>query len=182
MEVLLWQNIDELGKRGDVVTVAAGYARNYLFPRQLATPPDTRYRNQLENERRRLERQQEVEDAKTRATFDKLVELASVTVEAKANAEGHLFGSVAISQILGALEGEGLKLESKNIKLAEPIKELGIYTVPVRLAEDQQMELKVWVVSDKDEDHGEMPSEEEATEEVADDAPAEEATEEAAAE
>jgi len=148
MELLLKQNIEHLGRIGDVVKVKPGYARNYLLPRGLAVMVTKS--NVAEIERARAlalaEEQKRVASLQDLAT--KLAE-ASVTIEGRANAEGHLFGSVTNSNVAAALRDKGLAVEDKQVRLENPLKEIGVYDVLVHLHADVEAKVKVWVVQQK---------------------------------
>src|SRR5688572_17185333 len=148
MELLLKQNIEHLGRIGDVVKVKSGYARNYLLPRGLAVAVTKT--NLAEIERARalalVEEQKRVAGMKELA--QKLGE-ASVTIEGRANAEGHLFGSVTAAQIAASLREKGIAVDDKAVKLDQPLKEIGVYDVTVQLHATVEAVVKVWVVQQK---------------------------------
>lgn len=148
MELLLKQNIEHLGRIGDVVKVKSGYARNYLLPRGLAVAVTKA--NVAEIERARalalVEEQKRVAGMKELAT--KLAEV-SVTIEGRANAEGHLFGSVTTAQIAASLREKGVVVEDKQVRLENPLKEIGVYDVLVQLHVGVEATIKVWVVQQK---------------------------------
>jgi large subunit ribosomal protein L9 len=148
MELLLKQNVEHLGRIGDVVKVKSGYARNYLLPRGLAVMVTKT--NVAEIERARaaalVEEQQRVAAMKELA--GKLGE-ASVTIECRANAEGHLFGSVTGAQIAASLRDKGIAIDDKAVRLAAPLKEIGVFDVVVHLHATVEATVKVWVVQPK---------------------------------
>jgi len=131
-----------------VVKVKPGYARNYLLPRGLAVMVTKS--NVAEIERARAlalaEEQKRVASLQDLAT--KLAE-ASVTIEGRANAEGHLFGSVTNSNVAAALRDKGFAVEDKQVRLENPLKEIGVYDVLVHLHADVEAKVKVWVVQQK---------------------------------
>jgi large subunit ribosomal protein L9 len=145
MRVLLRQNVRDLGSIGEVVDVAPGFARNYLLPRQLAVQPTDVNVKRVEKEK--LDR---IEAEKARVgqleALAKRMADASVTIKAKANELGHLFGSVNERHIADALQAEGFEVEPDQIALAAPIRTLDRFRVPVRLAEGIEAEVDVWVV------------------------------------
>jgi large subunit ribosomal protein L9 len=150
MKVLLWNDVDKLGKRGEVVNVKDGYARNFLFPRKLASQDTESMRKELELAKRRTVKQDAQLVIEAKEVAEKLVKVPSVTVEVNANAEGHLYGTVTPSMIAEALRGEqGLKVDAKCIGIVEPIKQIGTYDVEVELHRDVKHKLKVWVISTK---------------------------------
>lgn len=148
MELLLKQNIEHLGRLGDVVKVKSGYARNYLLPRGLAVMVTKS--NVAEIERARaaamVEEQQRIASMKELGV--KLAE-ASVTIEGRANAEGHLFGSVTAAQIAASLREKGIPVDDKQVRLANPLKEIGVFDVAVHLHAAVEATVKVWVVQQK---------------------------------
>ncbi len=148
MELLLKQSVEHLGRVGDVVKVKNGYARNYLLPRGLAVLVTKA--NVAEIERARAQALAEEE-----ARVGSLKELAqrlsgvSVTIEGRANEEGHLFGSVTATQIAAALREKGHMIEERHVRLDAPLKEIGVVDVPVHLHADVEATVKVWVVQQK---------------------------------
>src|SRR5438128_5660482 len=145
VQLLLIQSVDHLGKQGDVVTVKRGYALNYLLPQGLATVATDHHRRMVEKHRARL---QEIEKARL-ASLRQLAEAIakqSVTIEANANEEGHLYGSVNASEIAAALKAASFHITTDQVRLEGPLKELGLYTVKIHLHADIDAELKVWVV------------------------------------
>jgi large subunit ribosomal protein L9 len=147
MKVILKSDVERLGKTGDVVAVAAGYARNYLLPRGLALEATARSMEQIEIDRKRAEkaRQQKAADA---AALARKLEQISLTVSKQAGESDKLFGTVTAMEIAEALEKEGHEIDKRKIELEEPIKTLGIYTVPVRLHADVTAKVKLWVVKE----------------------------------
>lgn len=145
MKVLLRQDVPSLGVIGDVVEVKPGYARNYLLPQNLAVEPSPANLKKVEEEKRlRAERQrQRLETLKGIASR---LAGASVTIKAKANELGHLFGSVNEQDIANALVAEGFAVEPGQVALAAPIRTLDKFRVPIRLAEGIEAEIDVWVV------------------------------------
>lgn len=147
-EIILKQDVENLGEAGDVVDVKPGYARNYLFPQGMAVRATEGNLKRIHEERRRVERAEE-------RVRDEAEELAgelsgrSVTFHVRAGDEGRLYGSVTTSDIAERLAEEGLSVDRRRIRLEEPIKELGVYNVPVDLHEDVQPELKVWIVAEE---------------------------------
>ena len=145
VQLLLIQSVDHLGKQGDVVTVKRGYALNYLLPQGLATVATNHHKRMVEKHRARLN---EIEKARL-ATLRQLSESIakqSVTIEANANEEGHLYGSVNVNEIAAALKAAGFHITTDQVRLEGPLKELGLYTVKIHLHADIEAELKVWVV------------------------------------
>lgn len=147
MEVLLWKDIDKLGKRGEVVKVKSGFARNYLLPRKLASVPNAQNLKCLEIEKRREVKRQVVLRAEA-ATIAKKMEKVQITLELAANEEGVLFGAVSPQMVVDAMKPQGYELEPRMVEMpeGEPIKELGVYTVTIRLAPEVAAACRVWVV------------------------------------
>ena len=147
MQILLKRDVDRLGKIGDMVNVKSGYARNYLLPRGLAVTLTKGNIHCVEIEKRRLDKEQKAQEQEMAAMADNL-KSASITISAKANEEGHLFGSVTAAQIAEMLRSEGYKVEEKMVQLTEPIKEIGVVEVPIQLKSDLMSSCKVWVVAE----------------------------------
>lgn len=145
MKIILREDMKELGKAGDVVEVKEGYARNFLIPRNLAVGADAGHMRQLEHERKVLREKKEkgLKDAKSLA--DKIT-AASCTIPVQVGEEEKIFGSVTAIDIAESLKKEGLEIDKKNIQLEEPIKSLGVFTVPIRIVPEVEAKLKVWVV------------------------------------
>ena len=146
MEVILREDVPHLGTIGDIVKVRAGYARNYLLPRGLASVADKRNLRHLEHERR------VVEDKRRRAhsaaeTLAQRLSAARIVITARAGEEGKLFGSVTNIDIERALADQGLAVERRRIRLDEPIKTLGEHKVAVTLAAGVASELTVTVTA-----------------------------------
>ena len=145
IELLLVQSVENLGTQGDVVEVKRGYAMNYLLPQGLATIATEHHRRMVDKHKVRLQEIQKARLAGLRAMADDLAR-QSITIEANANDEGHLYGSVGAPEIVSALKRNGVTLAVDQIRLKGPLKELGLYTVKVHLGQDIEGELKVWVV------------------------------------
>ena len=155
MKLLLQRNIEKLGNIGDIVEVAAGYGRNYLLPQGFAVEVTADNVNRFEGMRRRLIALEQ----ETKEKFEVLakeIEKASCTVVTNASEEGHLYGSVTARDIAIQFAAEDIEIEPKSILLAEPIKELGIYMVRIRLHPDVECEAKVWVVKGDESQVGSM--------------------------
>ena len=155
MKLLLQRNIEKLGNIGDIVEVAAGYGRNYLLPQGFAVEVTADNVNRFEGMRRRLIALEQ----ETKEKFEVLakeIEKASCTVVTNASEEGHLYGSVSARDISSQFAAEDIEIEPKSILLAEPIKELGIYMVRIRLHPDVECEAKVWVVKGDESQVGSM--------------------------
>lgn len=169
IELLLTENVDNLGIVGDVVKVKPGYARNFLLPRGYATNPTPGNIARLAEKRAQMEellRQR-------RGEMEKLLERIKgheITMQRAANEQGVLFGGVSQHDIAEALRAEGYSIDDRAVRIGEQIKRLDSYTIPIVLANDLKTEIKVWIVSDKPAE--ELAAEAEA---AAEPAPAEEA-------
>jgi len=145
IELLLVQSVENLGKQGDVVEVKPGYANNYLLPQGLATIATPHHKRMVEKHKAKLLEIQRSRLAGLRALADELGQ-QSITIEANANDEGHLYGSVGAAEIVKALKASNLTVTPNQVLLQGPLKELGLYTVKIHLGQEIEGELKVWVV------------------------------------
>jgi large subunit ribosomal protein L9 len=149
MEVILREDIDKLGSRGQVVKVAAGYARNFLLPRRLAVAA-TEANKKIVDQERHAHLRKEAKLASEAADLGKLLSAIEVTLKAKAGENDQLFGSVTSKDIAEALEAQSFTIERRKIQLDEPIKQLGDHKVPVRLHKDVTVDLTVHVVREEE--------------------------------
>jgi len=171
MRLLLCKNIDKLGIVGDIVEVAAGYGRNYLLPQGLATEP-TKVNIRKLAEARLVAEQERIHHRKLLASLADRLQDVEVTIRARANKEGVLYGSVGRREIAVALLDEGFPVEDDHIVLDTPIRHLDNVAVDVKLADDLHSTVKVWVVREKtgDEEEEEAPAQEaEASKEAGED-------------
>jgi large subunit ribosomal protein L9 len=145
VELLLIQSVDHVGQQGDVVEVKRGYAMNYLIPQGLATIATDHHKRMVEKHRARLQEIQNARMAGLRQLADNLSR-QSVTIEANANDEGHLYGSVGAPEIVAALKRVDITITADQVRLKGPLKELGLYTVNIHLGHEVEADLKVWVV------------------------------------
>ncbi|MCU0706684.1 MAG: 50S ribosomal protein L9 [Pirellula sp.] len=145
IQLMLIQNVEHLGKAGDIVEVKAGHANNYLLPEGLAIIANDHHKRMIEKHRAKLQEVEKQRIQSLRSLADQIGK-QSINVEANANDEGHLYGSVGANEIVNALKANGFTLSSEQIKLDGVLKELGLYTVKVQLHSDVTTELKVWVV------------------------------------
>jgi len=145
MKVILLQDLKELGKEGDAVKVKDGYARNYLFPRKLATPHNAQTLKSQEVKKKKTELLLKKEKAKAEELAKTLSQL-SLTISMESGAEDKLFGSITPENIFQALNQEGIHIDKKSITIAEPINKLGVYNVEVKLHPGVKQSLRVWVV------------------------------------
>lgn len=147
VEVLLMDAVPGLGIEGDVVSVADGYARNYLFPRGIASVVTDGKKRQIE--KKRLERLELMKKEKSAAEeLAKKFENLSCTIAVKTTENKKLFGSVTAAQIAEKLAEQDVRLESSQIKLASPLHELGVFDVEISLHPEVQAALKVWIVEE----------------------------------
>lgn len=156
--ILLREDIDELGGRGEIVKVRAGYARNYLLPKGLATLATKGNVNQIEQERSALLKKAAVEKATAEAQKDQMG-VIELSFERQAGEHGQLFGSVTSMDIAEALQAKGYEIDRRRIVLKHPIKEKGDYTVKVRLHRDVLLDVPVHVAAVGGEETGEPKAE-----------------------
>jgi large subunit ribosomal protein L9 len=145
IQLLLVHNVEHLGKQGEVVEVKRGYAYNFLLPQGLATVATDHHKRMVEKHRAKLEEIARERLAGLRSLLEELSR-TSVTIEANANDEGHLYGSVGPAEISRSLKQQDLMVSPDQIILQGPLKEVGLYTVKVKLATEVEGDLKVWVV------------------------------------
>jgi large subunit ribosomal protein L9 len=149
MDVILTDSVDQLGEAGEIVTVNRGYARNFLIPQGKAVICDDSQRRIMDEEARleglRSKKLKLVAEA-TAVTYNDV----SCTISVQANEEEQLYGSVSEREIAAALKEMGHEVDHKMVKLEEPIKQLGVYTVPISLHQDVVVNVKVWVVKVED--------------------------------
>lgn len=145
VQLLLIQTVDPLGKQGDIVEVKPGYANNYLIPQGLATIATDHHKRMIEKHKAKLLEIQKKRLVGLQSLADD-IKKASVSIEANANEDGHLYGSVGPEEIVKAIKREGIILTHEQVRLTGPLKELGLYTVRIYLGHDIESELKVWVV------------------------------------
>jgi large subunit ribosomal protein L9 len=148
IELLLTENVENLGIVGDVVKVRPGYARNFLLPRAKAMTPSKGAIARLAERRKEVEAEMKVQREQRAALLEKLVDL-EITIERSANEQGVLFGGVSQHDIAQALQAEGFDVDDRAVRIGEQIKRLDSYIVPIALANDLKTQIKVWVVSDK---------------------------------
>lgn len=145
IQLLLVDDVEHLGKAGDVVEVKPGYARNFLLPRGHATYVTPHNLRLLELHRIKVEKMREAKLADLRALSEQL-QRVTVTIEANANAEGHLYGSIGPVEISKALKGMNLHVEPDQVRLEGPLRELALYAIKVHLAHEIESEVKVLVI------------------------------------
>jgi len=145
MEVILMQSVDNLGEMGDTVTVNRGYARNFLIPKGLAVLATEGHRKLVAEHMKLESKRDDLRKAGAEELAAKLGEL-SCTITVQADDDEKLFGSVGPRDIADALKTETNEFDHKQIVLAEAIKQLGVYSVPVRLHPEVEVTAKVWVI------------------------------------
>ena len=147
MEVILREHVDNLGRRGELVKVADGYARNYLLPRKLALLATAGNKKVIEREKEKFDVKEAEEQKVAQAVADRL---ASVEIEIarKVGETDALFGSVTNADVAESLAAKGFDIDRRKVQLHDPIKKLGEYTVPVKLHRDVVVTLKVKVVAE----------------------------------
>ncbi len=147
MEVILREHVDNLGRRGEIVKVADGYARNYLLPRKLALLATEGNRKQIERERVKFDAKEAEEKSVAEAVSARVAGL-EIAIARKVGETDVLFGSVTATDIAGALAAKGVEIDRRKLQLAEPIKKLGEYDVPLKLHREVVTAVKVRVVAE----------------------------------
>ncbi|MGH8338463.1 MAG: 50S ribosomal protein L9, partial [Gammaproteobacteria bacterium] len=147
MQIILSEEVANLGRPGDVVKVRAGYARNYLLPRNLAVEANPKNLRAFEHQKRIALLKREAQQAQA-AGLKERIEALAITIGARAGDEGRLFGSVTNIDIERALREKGVEVERRRIILAEPIKQLGEFTVPIKLSAEVDAQLKITVAAE----------------------------------
>ena len=147
MEVILRQYVEHLGKRGDVVKVAAGYARNYLLPRKLALPATEGNKKHVERERRIMETREAEEKSQAEAIASRL-STVDITIARRVGETEQLYGSVTATDISDFLKTKGFEIDRRKLILPEPIKTIGEHDVPLKLHREVTAPLKVKVVKE----------------------------------
>lgn len=149
MEVILREDVEKLGSRGEVVKVASGYARNFLIPRRMAVMA-TEANKKIVDQERQAALRREAKEASDAQDLARMMSSVSVTIRQKAGENDQLFGSVTAQNIADALDKQGYKIDRRKIQLADPIKTLGQFQVPVKLHRDVTLELPVHVVKEEE--------------------------------
>jgi len=146
IQVILQQDVDKLGKSGELVRVRPGFARNFLLPRELAVPATSSAVRRIEHEKVVALAKAEKGKKEAREIAAK-IDALSIKITLKAGEDGKLFGSVTTKDLENAVKAQGLTLDRKSLKLAEAIKQVGSYEIPVKLVSDVTATLKVEVVA-----------------------------------
>lgn len=148
MKIILRQDVENLGKMGELVTVKDGYGRNFLIPRQFAYYASDSAVKKLEVEKKQYLKKYEQMKLAAEALASKISEL-QVSIPMKVGEEGRLFGTVTPAAIAKELTLHGYEIDRRNITIEEPIKTLGVFTVKVKLHQEVSSPLKVWVISEE---------------------------------
>lgn len=151
MQLVLTEDVPNLGKQGDVVEVKAGYGRNYLLPNGLATVPSAHNLRMLERYKQRVLQAREAKVADLRVLAEQ-IQRVTINIDAHANEEGHLYGSVGAPEISKALKTQNLNIEPDMVRLEGPIKECALYAVKLHLGYDIETEVKVLVVRQQEKE------------------------------
>lgn len=150
MKVILKQDVEKLGRRGDVVNVAPGFGRNYLIPRKMALAVTPTNIKMIEIERQALKKKVEIERKSFQSLTQKLNQV-SLTFTRRAGEKDIIFGSVSSGDVKEALDGLGYDIDKKKILLDDPIKRLGNFSVPIKISHDDRAEIKVVVAREETE-------------------------------
>jgi large subunit ribosomal protein L9 len=148
MEVILREHVDNLGRRGDIVKVAEGYARNYLLPRKLALSVTEANKRQIERERKLAEVREAEEKATAEALAQRLTQL-EIEIARRVGENDTLYGSVTSADLAHALEAKGFEIEKRKIQLPEPLKALGETIVPIKIHREVTAQVRVKVVAEQ---------------------------------
>lgn len=149
MLVVLRENVENLGIVGDVVRVTGGYARNFLLPRKLAVPADENNVKQLEHQKKILEKKRLAQKSAAEELAKKLSDV-SLTFTRKVGENEKLFGSVTAAEIHEELKKAGFEVEKRQVLLDEPLKDVGVHEVPVKLLPAVTAKVKVWVAKEQE--------------------------------
>jgi large subunit ribosomal protein L9 len=150
MQLVLTEDVPNLGKQGEVVEVKPGYGRNYLLPRGMATIPTAHNLRLLERFKIRVRQAREARVADLKNLAEQVQRMPGITVEANANEEGHLYGSVGAPEVSKALRAKGMPVEPEMVHLEGPIKETGLFAVKLNFGFEIEAEVKVAVVKSQE--------------------------------
>ena len=145
VKLILLEDVEDLGNAGETVNVASGYARNYLIPRGLGVKISAAAMRQLESRKGKIEEKRRNELEKSRALADKIAKL-ELTIPMQAGEDNQLFGSVTTHLIVEEAAKQGVEFDARRIKLDKPIKEIGNFSVEIKLHNEITANLKIWVV------------------------------------
>jgi large subunit ribosomal protein L9 len=146
-QLLLIEDVEDLGRSGDVVTAKPGYTRNYLLPQKKAVIADN-YTLRLQAKLKEERAKRAETDRKEAESYAKKIEGMSLSIEVKVDPDGHMYGSVAATDIVRLFENEGIKLERRNVVLVHPIKTLGSHSIQLKLKEGVPAQVTLHVVSE----------------------------------
>jgi len=149
MEIILKEDVENLGTEGEVVEVADGYARNYLLPRRMAVEATEQKKRELKMQKKRRRKREEENREEAQKIADQL-ENNEYVFKVKAGEEGRLFGSVTDLDIVGRINQDGFDIEKKEVELDDHIKSLGVHRVPIKIFEDIYAEVKVNVKEEEE--------------------------------
>ncbi len=147
MKIILMESVPKVGKAGEVLEVKNGFGRNYLIPKKLAIAATKKNLDQLEHHRKIIQ-VKEARRMKDAHAFRERIETVSITIPCKVGESDKLFGSVTAMDIAQALRAKEIEIDKRWIKLEEPLRVLGVYTVPIHLEKDIEATLKVWLVKE----------------------------------
>jgi large subunit ribosomal protein L9 len=147
MEVILREHVEHLGRRGDVVKVAAGYARNYLLPRKLALAVTDNNKRQIDREKKLADARDMEERSAAEAVAQRLAQI-EIEIARRVGEHDMLYGSVTSADIAQALQAKGFEIDKRKISLADPLKALGETVVPIKIHRDVTAQVKVKVVAE----------------------------------
>jgi large subunit ribosomal protein L9 len=147
VKLLLKESIKNVGRVGDIVDVSPGYARNYLLPRELAVQPTPGNVKKVEERRKEIEKQERDRREQQAALIQRLSGV-EVTLERRANEQGHLYGAVSATEIAKALQAQGFNIEPGDVNLPGRLDRIDTYQVTIKFAEDLTTDVKVWVAPD----------------------------------
>ena len=147
MEVILREHVDNLGRRGEIVKVADGYARNYLLPRKLALLATEGNKKQIERERAKFDAKESDEQRAAQAIAERMANV-EVVIARKVGETEAMYGSVTAADIAEALAAKGFELDRRKLQLADPLKKLGQFDIPVKLHRDVTATVRVKVVAE----------------------------------
>lgn len=146
MEVILLEDVRNLGEMGDIVDVADGYGRNYLIPQRMAEPATAARKDQIEHQLTVIEARKEKERAAAREIVGD-IDGVSISVPARVAEDDQLYGSVTARDIVDVLAQQGIEVTHKQVQLDEAVRELGIYKIPIKLASGIFAYIRLWVVA-----------------------------------
>jgi large subunit ribosomal protein L9 len=148
MEVILREHVEHLGRRGDIVKVAAGYGRNYLLPRKLALPVTDDAKRQIDREKK-LAEVKDMEDQRAAEAVAERISQTEIEIGRRVGDNDTLYGSVTSADVAAALKAKGFDIDKRKIQMPEPLKALGETTIPIKIHHGVVAQVKVRVVAEK---------------------------------